>query len=451
MQKMFKNTSSSTLFLWAMLFFVLFAPDTARADLMGCINGKLASDEGLSIFAKLACKAVTTLSDLRKIIYVLSGFGLIAFAFAAIFNKISFRHLANIGLSLFILSMLTPFIEYFTQKPGVELKYGKYLNPNYSAFDYSIMDTKGLEFTIEPKDMRKGKTASKDMQKGIEGKDNLFEEHEGYIAKPKTAEDAKSGKALRDYADINPESSFDKEVYDKDFEGLYKDLYSGYNPNPESVEDVRSGDALFDAEMYAEYDPEGKDPKAGPSIRKYSNVASNPLFNPNLYGAYKPDGKNVVGTDLSTLAPPEDTRTGWQKLKDTVKDVTAEGVKAYNAGATVISSTQSIKNTGELLAQQISGAIKGGNPAEILEAISGASNATGSITDRLTGIGNTIGGNYTDKEGKPGLGSKMNDLFSGVNNVAKETKEMNNEAKTAHGVVNGSKQWGDTVGSWFKK
>ena len=48
------------------------------------------------IFKYIACKAMTTLADVRVIVYTLAGFGLIAFAFAAIFNKISWKHLANL-------------------------------------------------------------------------------------------------------------------------------------------------------------------------------------------------------------------------------------------------------------------------------------------------------------------------------------------------------------------
>ena len=64
--------------------------------------------------------------------------GLIAFTFAAIFNKISFKHLANIALSLFLLSMMTPFIEYFTQAPGAKLTYGSFLQPDFTEADYSM-------------------------------------------------------------------------------------------------------------------------------------------------------------------------------------------------------------------------------------------------------------------------------------------------------------------------
>ncbi len=93
-----------------------------------------------NIFQYIACKAMTTLADVRVIVYTLAGFGLIAFAFAAIFNKISWKHLANLCIALFILSMMTPFIEYFTQDSGGKLTYGNYLPAGFTNIDGSDID-----------------------------------------------------------------------------------------------------------------------------------------------------------------------------------------------------------------------------------------------------------------------------------------------------------------------
>ena len=92
------------------------------------------------VFQYIACKAMTTLADVRVIVYTLAGFGLIAFAFAAIFNKISWKHLANLCIALFILSMMTPFIEYFTQDNGGTLTYGNYLPAGFTNIDGSDVD-----------------------------------------------------------------------------------------------------------------------------------------------------------------------------------------------------------------------------------------------------------------------------------------------------------------------
>lgn len=74
-------------------------------------KGELQS--GFDIFKLIACKIMVLVADLRVIVYILSGFGLIAFAYGAIIGKINFKQLANIAIGLFILSMTTSFIEYF--------------------------------------------------------------------------------------------------------------------------------------------------------------------------------------------------------------------------------------------------------------------------------------------------------------------------------------------------
>ena len=109
--------------------------DLAGLDAQGVadkINAPKLCQDAEGIFEVIACKAVTTLADIRVIAYIISGFGMIAFAYGAIFGKISFKQLANIGIGLFMLSMMTPFIEYFTQKPGASLKFGQYLPAGFT-------------------------------------------------------------------------------------------------------------------------------------------------------------------------------------------------------------------------------------------------------------------------------------------------------------------------------
>jgi len=66
------------------------------------------------------------------IAYIISGFGMVALAYAAIFGKMNWKHLANIGIGLFLLSMMTPFIEYFVYDGKKELKFGKYLPAGFT-------------------------------------------------------------------------------------------------------------------------------------------------------------------------------------------------------------------------------------------------------------------------------------------------------------------------------
>ncbi|MBQ9271958.1 MAG: hypothetical protein IJ218_06820 [Alphaproteobacteria bacterium] len=80
----------NVLLLWVLFFVVLFVPD-AFAD----------------IFDDLAKKAKFVGTGFGKTGYLVAGFGLIVFSFMAIFNKISWKNLAYIMLSTFILSVMT--------------------------------------------------------------------------------------------------------------------------------------------------------------------------------------------------------------------------------------------------------------------------------------------------------------------------------------------------------
>ena len=73
------------------------------------------------------------LSSLRTIAYVISGFGIIFFAWAAIFGKVNWKHLSSIGVGLFLLSMIGPFIEYFSGDSSVKsvLGYGNFIDGEF--------------------------------------------------------------------------------------------------------------------------------------------------------------------------------------------------------------------------------------------------------------------------------------------------------------------------------
>ena len=92
--------------------------------------------DGSKIFSTISSKMWKAVGDLRKIAYVLAGFGMIAFTFGAIFNKISWKHFGNIMISLFILSIMTPLIEYIAYGEGAQnkLKFGyQYVAPGDHA------------------------------------------------------------------------------------------------------------------------------------------------------------------------------------------------------------------------------------------------------------------------------------------------------------------------------
>ncbi len=98
--------------------------------------GGICGDAG-NAFSQIACKATQLLIDLRVIAYVISGFGMIAFAYAAIFNKISWKHFSQIGIGLFILSVMGPLVEYISgdDRLRVNLEYGNYLGGRYKGIE----------------------------------------------------------------------------------------------------------------------------------------------------------------------------------------------------------------------------------------------------------------------------------------------------------------------------
>lgn len=73
-------------------------------------DGPSAGDE---IWTKLANKASSIGLGLRQSGFIIGGLGLIFFSFMAIFNKISWKNLAYIMLSCFVLSFMFALIRWF--------------------------------------------------------------------------------------------------------------------------------------------------------------------------------------------------------------------------------------------------------------------------------------------------------------------------------------------------
>ncbi len=83
-----------------------------RSDLF---NYKGADGEVLD---KVTRRAALTIVSLKPIIYIFAGFGLIAFAWMAIFNKLSWKWFANIAMGLFLVANMGRLIEYFVAGDG---------------------------------------------------------------------------------------------------------------------------------------------------------------------------------------------------------------------------------------------------------------------------------------------------------------------------------------------
>lgn len=83
-----------------------------------------------NVFTIIFNKMITTLQDVRRLVYAIAGFGLVMFAVLAIFNKISFKHLAYIMIGLSLLAVMMPFINYFS---GADIQDSEYNYGNFIA------------------------------------------------------------------------------------------------------------------------------------------------------------------------------------------------------------------------------------------------------------------------------------------------------------------------------
>ena len=85
-----------------------------------------------TVFEKVRQKAASSLKDVKLVVYILGGFGLIGFSFMAIFNKISWKWFANIAIGLFLVAVMGMIISYFTGDDQIarELSFGYDMGTN---------------------------------------------------------------------------------------------------------------------------------------------------------------------------------------------------------------------------------------------------------------------------------------------------------------------------------
>ena len=100
------------------------------------------------IFNTITRRAMLFLVSLKPIVYVFAGFGLIGFAFMAIFNKISWKWFSNIAIGLFLVANMGRFIEYFVFPEGGlsnnQLSYGDYLNKGFADTEYKWVEASAI-------------------------------------------------------------------------------------------------------------------------------------------------------------------------------------------------------------------------------------------------------------------------------------------------------------------
>ena len=162
------------------------------------------------------------------------------------------------------------------------------------------------------------------------------------------------------------------------------------------------------------------------------------------------------GVDLKTMpigpvgtsgGSQVDTRTGWQKFKDTIKTVKDEAVKGYNTASTVISAAKTVYTAVD---SSVKGIKNAGSISEAITAGVGAFDNYTTATGAITSAAGTIGTNYTDKEGKPSLEQKVEDFFKGSNKGANEGKEVTQDVGVINGTANAAKDIPQDIGNIFK-
>lgn len=105
-----------------------------------------------NVLTKVAGKSLSVLQGARGVVYVLGGFGLVMFAFMAIFGKTNWKHFSYIGIGLFLVASMGMFVDYFTGSKGQKtysLQFGDHIKGVYA-------DTSGTDNTIPNQDAEGG-------------------------------------------------------------------------------------------------------------------------------------------------------------------------------------------------------------------------------------------------------------------------------------------------------
>lgn len=104
-------------FLKYLSFFAIVALAFVATDAFAQIGseGSMAGDTG-NVFTIVLDKMLTTFRNVRAVIFVVGGFGLVGLAFAAIFGKVKWSWLAALAVGLAIVAVAGAVVDYVTQK-----------------------------------------------------------------------------------------------------------------------------------------------------------------------------------------------------------------------------------------------------------------------------------------------------------------------------------------------
>lgn len=71
-----------------------------------------------SVFTTVLSKLLNTFKNIRNVIFVVGGFGLVGLGFAAIFGKVKWPWLAALACGLAIVALAGAMVDYVTQSDG---------------------------------------------------------------------------------------------------------------------------------------------------------------------------------------------------------------------------------------------------------------------------------------------------------------------------------------------
>lgn len=89
----------------------------AIAMLAFVATSAMATDSS-SLFDQVLNRMVTTFQNVRSVIFIVGGFGLVGLAFAAIFGKVKWTWLAALAVGLAIVAVAGAVVDYVTQPDG---------------------------------------------------------------------------------------------------------------------------------------------------------------------------------------------------------------------------------------------------------------------------------------------------------------------------------------------
>jgi type IV secretory pathway VirB2 component (pilin) len=108
MNKFMKYLSFFAIVALAFVATDAFAGDGGNADPANLGNGK-------NVFTTVLDRMIVTFQNVRAVIFIVGGFGLVGLAFAAIFGKVKWSWLAALAVGLAIVAAAGAIVDYVTQ------------------------------------------------------------------------------------------------------------------------------------------------------------------------------------------------------------------------------------------------------------------------------------------------------------------------------------------------